>query len=75
MNLWIFKPSRDCEGAVHYRADFKRFFNGVPMGLALVGRTSRSAADLLVSLRLTGDDEKPLSPPCWTNQLVGPNLR
>jgi hypothetical protein len=32
------------------------------MGLALVGRTSRSAADLLVSLRPTHEHENPLSP-------------
>jgi len=27
------QPSRDCEGAVHYRANSKRFFKGVPMDL------------------------------------------
>jgi hypothetical protein len=40
-----------------------RFFKGVSIGRALVGRTSRSAADLPVSLlRPTSDDEKPACP-------------
>jgi len=27
------QPSRDCEGAVHYNSNFRRFFKGVHMAL------------------------------------------
>jgi hypothetical protein len=43
--VYAVKPelSRECQRAVT-DADMLVIFNGVPMGLALVGRTSRSAA-------------------------------
>jgi hypothetical protein len=56
---WSFFSSASASG--------RRFFNGAPMGLRIVGRISRSAADLLVSLhapsRPTNEDEKPVPSP------------